>query len=92
MEFIEFYDQIYSPANDINKAAPLFVQKSWSLEPVVLTPGFIGNVTVNMKDGFYLTPVRIGYIYVGHVYVFWPFLAFCFPYIKVGLNWMIGIL
>jgi hypothetical protein len=67
MEFIGLNDQIYSPANDINKAAPLFVQKSWSLELVVLTPGFIGSVTVNMNDGFYLTPVRIGYMYVGQV-------------------------
>jgi hypothetical protein len=56
------FHQIYSPAKDISNAAPLFVQKSWSLEGVLFTPGFIGNITVNMKDIFYLTPVLMGYI------------------------------
>lgn len=66
------------PASDINKAAPLLIQKSWSDRLVVLIPGFIGNITVNINDGV-LNPVLIGYMYVGHVYKFCPFFAFCFP-------------
>lgn len=73
------FDQSYSPASDISKAVPLFVKKSWSLDGVLLTPGFIGNITVNMYDGFYLTPVLIGYMYVGQAYRFCPFFAFCLP-------------
>ena len=73
-------DQIYSPARDMSKAAPLLVQKSWSLDGVLLIPGLIGNITENMYDFLSTTPVLIGYIYVGQVYRFWPFFAFCFPY------------
>ena len=80
------------PARDISRAAPLLVQKSWSLEGVLLIPGFIGNMTVNMYDFLSTTPVRIGYMYVGHWYKFWPFFAFCLPSIKTGLNWITGIL
>ena len=49
------------PASDINKAVPLFIQKSWSDKLVVFTPGFIGNITVNINDGV-LNPVLTGYM------------------------------
>lgn len=68
-----------SPASDISKAAPLLAQKSWSLEFVLFTPGLMGNITVNMKDFLSTTPVLMGYMYVGQVYRFCPFFAFCFP-------------
>ena len=43
-------DQSYYPESDINRAAPLLAQKSWSLEVVVFTPGLIGSITVNIYD------------------------------------------
>jgi len=39
-----------------------------------------------MNDGFSLVPVLIGYIYVGHAYKVYPFLAFVLPSVNTGLK------
>ena len=54
----------------MSKAAPLLAQKSWSLDGVLFTPGLIGSITENIYDFLSITPVLMGYIYVGHVYRF----------------------
>jgi hypothetical protein len=41
--------------NDIRRAVPLLIQKSYSDAPVWLALGLIGRLTVNMKLGFSLS-------------------------------------